>query len=620
MIGRVLGQRYQITENIDTGGMAYIYQAVCKKTGKTVAVKILKEELSHNADYVKRFKKEAETAFSLSHVNVVRVMDIGCDDGIYYMVMEYIDGDTLKALIDKKKRLPEREAVEYVLQVCSALSAAHIKGIIHRDIKPRNILMDHDGRVKITDFGIAQSVASIEQESSEAIGSVHYISPEQAKGERVDARTDIYSLGIMLYEMLTGTLPYTGDRTIAVALKHINEPLTPPIALCGDISMSVNNIILKATSKNKRDRYKSMAAMKSDLIRALIDPSGSFVDVPKRPEPMQKPQINTRKNLIWKVCILVVMAAVFAVAVIFGADVIASTTQQTSVAPNTVGLSSDAAVDTLESKGFDVSILYQPSETIPEGFVVSQTPEASTSIALGSSVLLNVSSGPDDLLMPDVAGITLEEATVVIEEMGLVMDKITYKPTEDGDIGIVLSQSPLPGDIVEPGDVITLVISSEAVQENAVIPQVTDMMLDKAVGRLSESGFSSFFVYFDKESELPEGMVTSQKPEEGMQVLPDSDIDLWVSDYQSKPYTCHFEESIEITEKESKVKVVLEDTINGNIVNYIIFETSEDVGKYDIKRDIDFMASGEKNVKIYINNIETPYVFEVNFFAQQQAN
>ena len=311
MIGLLLGNRYEITEKIDSGGMAYIYKALCRKTGNTVAVKILKEEFSDSDEYVIRFKKEAETTFSLNHINVVHVMDIGCEDGVYYMVMEYIDGKTLKAIVDRKGRLDEHEAIEYALQVCSALAAAHRKGIIHRDIKPRNILLNSENHIKVTDFGIAMSMSKEDGDECNAIGSVHYVSPEQAKGEHVDARTDIYSLGIMLYEMITGKLPYTGEKTIAVALKHINEPLTPPIDVNSSISMALNQIIIKATSKNKRDRYKTMTAMKSDLVRALVDPSGDFVDVQPQPAPHPLFQRNHKKNLIWKICILVVMTVVF---------------------------------------------------------------------------------------------------------------------------------------------------------------------------------------------------------------------------------------------------------------------------------------------------------------------
>ena len=218
MIGRLLNGRYAIIENVDTGGMAYIYKAVCKKTNRIVAVKILKEDFSDNPEYVSRFKKEAEAAFSLEHPNIVHVTDIGCDHGTYYMVMEYVEGCSLKSLIEEKGCLQEAEAIEYTSQICDALEAAHSEGIIHRDIKPQNILLTPEGQAKITDFGIATSVSSMEPKKSQVLGSVYYISPEQARGEKMDHRTDIYSLGVVFYEMLTGKLPHTGNKSVAVAL------------------------------------------------------------------------------------------------------------------------------------------------------------------------------------------------------------------------------------------------------------------------------------------------------------------------------------------------------------------------------------------------------------------
>ncbi len=216
----------------------------------------------------------------LDHENIVRVRDIGCDEGDYYMVMDYIEGSTLKSLIEQKGALDEKDALLIAIQICAALSAAHKHGIIHRDIKPQNILLDKENNAKLTDFGIAKSINTTKQQmEKQVMGSVYYISPEQARNEAIDARSDIYSLGILLYEMLTGELPHTGEQTVSVALKHINEQLRPPSEINPSVSASLSNIVLKATSKNRKDRYRTADALKQDLTRALVDPSGEFVDI-----------------------------------------------------------------------------------------------------------------------------------------------------------------------------------------------------------------------------------------------------------------------------------------------------------------------------------------------------
>ena len=238
------------------------------------------------------------------------------------MVMEFVEGRTLKSIIENQHILDEKEAIQYAIQICSALSAAHKRGIIHRDIKPQNIMIDSDNRAKVTDFGIAKSLSARHEIEPQVIGSVYYISPEQAKGESVDTRTDIYSLGIMLYEMTTGELPYTGDQTVSVALKHINEQIIAPMQKNPSLSESINKIILKATSKNKRDRYRSMDAMRDDLVRALVDKSGEFIELAYQPRPILPVNLGefSRKFKIWKICVLAVLIVGVALTAYFSAE------------------------------------------------------------------------------------------------------------------------------------------------------------------------------------------------------------------------------------------------------------------------------------------------------------
>ena len=255
---RILGSKYAIHSIVGKGGMAIVYKGENIKTGEVVAIKVLKEEYLENSEFVTMFEKEAEIAKLVRHKNMVNTFDVGVDDGSPYMVMEFVQGRTLKEYINMKGILAEDEAVDIAIQVCDAIKYAHENNLIHRDIKSQNILLNTDGVVKVGDFGIAKMTtsATLTIDGSNVLGSVHYMSPEQAMGNVVDHTTDIYSLGIVMYEMLTGQLPYTGEKSVAVALKHINEQIKPPKQLNADISESINRIILKATSKDKNDRYE----------------------------------------------------------------------------------------------------------------------------------------------------------------------------------------------------------------------------------------------------------------------------------------------------------------------------------------------------------------------------
>ena len=270
MIGKVLGNRYEIIEKIGGGGMAFVYKARCKLLDRFVAIKILKDEFVDDEDFVRKFRRESQAAASLSDPNIVNVYDVGIDEiegkAIHYIVMEYIDGKTLKELIVEKGRLSAAETIYYTIQIANGLSTAHANSIIHRDIKPHNIMITKDNRVKVTDFGIARAATSSTMTTtSDVLGSVHYFSPEQARGGYTDDKSDIYSLGIVMYEMITGKLPYEGDTAVSVALKHVQEEIVPPRELFEDIPIGIEKIILKAVQKRQAERYKNINEMIEDL-------------------------------------------------------------------------------------------------------------------------------------------------------------------------------------------------------------------------------------------------------------------------------------------------------------------------------------------------------------------
>ena len=277
--GIVLGKRYEVLSKVGAGGMADVYKGRDRMLNRYVAIKVLKKEYREDESFVRKFRSEAQAAAGLLHPNIVNVYDVGEDRGLYYMVMELVDGITLKEYIEKKGRLTHKEVISIAIQMCAGIGAAHAAGIIHRDIKPQNIIISKEGKVKVTDFGIAKAVTS-NTISTNAMGSVHYTSPEQARGGYSDQKSDIYSIGITLYEMVTGQVPFDGDSTVSVAIKHLQEEITPPSELAEDLPYSLEQIILKCTQKNSERRYPNTEELIKDLKRSLVDPDGDFVVIP----------------------------------------------------------------------------------------------------------------------------------------------------------------------------------------------------------------------------------------------------------------------------------------------------------------------------------------------------
>ena len=294
-IGMMIGDRYEILEKIGTGGMSDVYKAKCHKLNRYVAIKVLKQEFSENANFVSKFRIEAQAAAGLMHPNIVNVYDVGEENGIYYIVMELVEGITLKKYIEKKARLSYKEAVSIAIQVSMGIEAAHNNHIIHRDIKPQNIIISKDGKVKVTDFGIAKAATS-NTITSNVMGSVHYTSPEQARGGYSDEKSDIYSLGITMFEMLTGRVPFNGETTVAIAIKHIQEEMPSPREYVPEIPVCVEQIVLKCTQKSPDRRYHSMAALIADLKKALMSPDEDFVQIENPDEAMATRTVTSRER------------------------------------------------------------------------------------------------------------------------------------------------------------------------------------------------------------------------------------------------------------------------------------------------------------------------------------
>ena len=458
----LIANRYRLIEQIDSGGFSQIYRALDLKTDREVAVKMLRQEYAKSARHVSRFKKECSIALKLKHPNIVSVSDAGQENGQYFMVMEYIDGRTLKHIISINETLPLQFVVDVSKKLCMALEYAHAKGVIHRDIKPQNVLIDLNGEPHLCDFGIAERVRSEEAlQGEEVLGSVHYFSPEQAKGEQVDGRSDIYSLGIMMHEMLTGSVPFEGETSMEIALKHLNEQVPDADAQSAEkVPRSLCRILRKATQKKKSDRYRSAFAMYRDLTRCLEEPDGDYVKLAIKRE--ERAKINEEKRhkkaIAIIVCAAVALAGIVAAIVLCGASV----DNKKIFVPNVVNDTLEDAQAVFRERGLVMEITYVFDDTVGEGLVISQEPQAGTSVESTQSVMLTVSQGPELIYMPEVIGLSEEEAKMLLTVEGILRYDIIEEVNPEVPAGYVFAQIPDAEEQVTADDDVVLKVSTDA--------------------------------------------------------------------------------------------------------------------------------------------------------------
>ncbi len=540
--GIVLGKRYSILSKIGTGGMADVYKGKDTMLNRYVAVKVLKKEYKENEAFVKKFHSEAQAAAGLMNPNIVNVYDVGTDRGLHYMVMELVEGITLKEYIEKKGRIAPRELISIAIQMCGGISAAHQAGLIHRDIKPQNIMISRDGKVKVTDFGIAKAVTS-NTVTTNAMGSVHYSSPEQVRGGFSDQKSDIYSIGITLYEMATGRIPFDGDSTVAIAMKHLKEEITPPSEYNEDIPYSLEQIILKCTQKNAERRYSNVEDLIKDLKHSMVDPEGDFVDIP----PLNN------------------------------ADTVIITDDELDDIRHSYDDEYDD--DEYEDDGYDDDDEYEDDEYDDDdeygddeeydededddfedfkrrrrghgeevnprmgkltkilaivaaviiiaivGFAVAK---AAGILKSGSSLSLN-SSTKDTVKVPNVTGMTEEEAKQTLNAKNLGFEVTSREESDEYEEGLVSSQTPASGKKVSKNTKVTVVVSSGLVGSSITIPDVAGMTEDEALKTLNDAGFknvSSSYVYSDS---VAEGNVISTTPSANTNGSKDTKITMSVS-------------------------------------------------------------------------------------------
>lgn len=557
----VLDSRYEIIKEIGVGGMAKVYKAKDRLLGRFVAIKVLKDQYAEDDEFLKKFNNEAQSAARLSHINIVNVYDIGKDmlNGklIQYIVMEYVEGETLKDLIVREKILPNYDIIDYSTQIAQALKSAHASGIVHRDIKPQNILIDKFGLAKVTDFGIARvsSNATITYTSS-ILGTVHYISPEQAKGKIVDQKSDLYSLGAVMYEMATGRVPFDADNSVGIAVMHIQDDPIPPRELNPDLSKHLNYIIMKLLKKDPTERFQNA----TELIEALDDESilkntEEFEDtaripivVPKKKKhdaddfyeaeeddkeavyvstPEEKVKKGPKKTSIkiWPLALLafILVSAVYFFSTRFNKDEIEI--------PTVVNLTQEQAVKQLESRGFKANISRTAeSDEYERGKVMSQDPEASTKAKKGSVVYLVISSGRE-VEVPQLKNMNLSQAEETLKELGLKLGTTSTDYSNSVEKDLVIRQEPSAGASVQSGSEVSLVISvgPEDTTEIVQVPNLLGMGEQDAIASAKNAGLKVRNVDYRHSTNTQKGLVMNQSIGAGTEVKEGSAIDLTIS-------------------------------------------------------------------------------------------
>ena len=550
LIGKIIGNRYEILEEVGLGGMATVYKAKDHVLNRLVAVKVLKDEFTTDAEFIKRFNTEAQAAASLSHPNIVSIYDVGHEDenNLYYIVMELVQGKTLKEIISAEGVLTWKWAVNIAMQIASALELAHKNGIIHRDIKPHNIIITEDGIAKVTDFGIAKAVSnSTITAFGTTIGSVHYFSPEQAKGGFTDAKSDLYSLGVVMYEMLTGKVPFDADTPVSVALKHMQEDAKEPIEINKEIPTAVNQIVVKAMQKEPTARYQSATEMIHDLSKALKDPEGDFVIIENKDggytrvmqaikdEQLKEPkkeQVKTkggffREHPKTKIAIII-LGLILLFIVVFLITKIAidgGITKKLDV-PNLVGKTLEEAQSEVDDLKLKLEVEEIASNEVEEGKIISQEPKPNTEkIKEGTSINIKVSKGPETAELPKLEGLSIEDARKTAEGLGITLKEETENSDKVQE-GYVIRQDTAVGSLVKSGD--TVVVHISAGVEKVKVPTVVGMDEGTATATLKNAGLNPT-VKYESNEEKENGKVISQSIEENTETAKNSNIEIVVN-------------------------------------------------------------------------------------------
>ncbi len=567
--GMILNERYEVVDKVGSGGMADVYNARDLRLNRNVAIKVLKQEYSSDAKFVSKFRGEAQSVAGLSHPNIVNVYDVEDDDNLHYIVMELVEGITLKKFIEKKGRLEINEAIGIGIQIAQGIEEAHKNNIIHRDIKPQNIIISKEGKVKVTDFGIAKAATS-NTITSNAMGSVHYISPEQARGGYSDEKSDIYSLGVTIFEMLCGTVPFQGESTVSVAFAHVHEEAPKISDLDDAIPRSLSRIVQKCMQKKPDMRYENAAALIMDLRRAVSEPDGDYVvlgevmtdsptirlsdemvravkDTPRKvaaedrdvegKELLDEDAMDPKLERILKICSGVVAVIIVVVLILLVVKVMSpSSTKkeekkvETSASPlpsadvnlvevpELVGHTLEEAEEMLEDSKFEYTLEPQESDEKP-GTVVEQDPKAGEEVEEGSSVTVYYSKEEEGVVVPSVADMTVEDAINKLEEMGLTVSESNGREySKTIPEGKVCGTDPVSGSTVKAGSSVRLIVSRGPKSETTTMPDLRNKTEEVALEKLADANLSAGTPSRAYSDTVPEGRIIRQSVKAGKKV------------------------------------------------------------------------------------------------------
>ena len=556
MLDKLLGNRYEIMEKVGEGGMALVYKAKDTLLNRYVAVKVLKNEFVDDEDFIRKFRRESQSAASLSHPNIVSIYDVGNekvdDKDIYYIVMEYIKGKTLKEIIKEKGKLDLDSTLNFSIQIAEALQHAHNNQIVHRDIKPHNIMITEEGMAKVTDFGIARAVSSSTiTNTSTVVGSVHYFSPEQAKGRYTDEKSDLYSLGIVMYEMITGKIPFQGDSPISVALKHIQEDPVPPREIDSSVPVGLENIILKCINKNQSERYSSSKELLKDLRRLrysnedILLGKVSSVDeatkiIPKinngDKEIMENNEEsednNKKKDGGLKVVFLAILLAFVVVSSLalgffkiknfFSSDEV--------IVPSLIGMDEEEAREELDKIGLKLQVVNEVySDEYDEGLIVEQRTKEGIKVKEGYTIDVTISKGSQLVRVPNLINRNIAEIESLLNELGLEKGVIEYRKSDTVAANTILDQDPDPFSEASPGTKINLVVSEGPDIRMIIMPNLIGLSEQDAKNALIANGLVVGKVTKEPNNEYREGRVFWQEIEPGNQVEENTSVAIYVS-------------------------------------------------------------------------------------------
>ena len=632
--GKIIGNRYEMIEKIGNGGMATVYKAKDLTLKRNVAIKVLKDEFTTDNEFIRRFNIEAQSAASLTHPNIVSIYDVGSEGNIYYIVMELIQGKTLKQIIDEDGVLPWKWSLNIAIQIASALETAHKNNIIHRDIKPHNIIITEDGIAKVTDFGIAKAVSnSTITAFGTTIGSVHYFSPEHARGGFTDAKSDLYSLGIVMYEMLTGRVPFDADTPVSIALKHMQEKPVEPIKLNPSIPFAVNKIILKAMQKDTNLRYQSATEMLKDLSMALKNPEGHFVkenndnmngytqvlstlpseeikseNSSKKVEGKEK---NNKKESVFKrypaikYIIIAVLLITIPLVGFFATKALLNKGKGRDVKlPNFVSMTEEEAKAKANESSLSLQIEEQYDRNVEAGKVISQDPVYMENYMIkeNSIVKIVISKGTDIKKVPKVVGLKYEEAKDKIEEQSLNVEKVE-ESSDKVEAGYVIRQDPEQDSEANSGETVKVYVSTGAkmiTMENVIGSKEAD-----AKTKLTKKGFEVDVVY-EEDTSKDDGIVLKQSIDIGKEVKDGSKVTLTVNKIQALK-----EGTININLKSLIKEEIKVDEAGNEIdptVNVQVTADGDNVYQESVRKDttninITVSGKGTIEVKVFINDI-----------------